>query len=208
MRKGITILFLFICTFTLHAQETVISFDKMNILYIGIDNPIEFAFDKLDCKNYKLISTEISIKCNDSCKCMATCKSQGYATVLVADKDNVVIDTVNFITRMIPNPWVDINGMQGGRLNVSDIKTFKELSLKYNFFYFDAGFTITSFDLFWQPKNEIPHLIHNKGSIFNKDALKAISKASPGDIYYFEEIKVLGPDNMTRKLPGIAFKVE
>ena len=28
------------------------------------------------------------------------------------------------------------------------------------------------------------------------------------DVYYIEEIKVMGPDNITRKIPGIAFKID
>ena len=35
-----------------------------------------------------------------------------------------------------------------------------------------------------------------------------IAKAKPGDLFYIEEIKVKGPDGMSRKIPGIAFKID
>ena len=35
-----------------------------------------------------------------------------------------------------------------------------------------------------------------------------VSKAKPGDIFYIEEIKVKGPDGLSRKIPGIAFKID
>lgn len=70
------------------------------------------------------------------------------------------------------------------------------------------SFKVLSYTVYYQPKLQDPVTITNTGAAFTPEVKKIIQLAKAGDIYYIEDIKVLGPDNITRKLPGIAFKIK
>ena len=77
-----------------------------------------------------------------------------------------------------------------------------------NSFDFDAKFEVLSFNMFYQPKLQDPGIASANGPYFSAAMQAFISKAKPGDIFYIEEIKVKGPDGLSRKIPGIAFKID
>lgn len=70
------------------------------------------------------------------------------------------------------------------------------------------SFKVISYNVYYQPKGDDAVTLTNNGAAFTPEVKKLIQKAKSGDVYYIEEIKVIGPDNLTRKIPGIAFKIE
>ena len=62
--------------------------------------------------------------------------------------------------------------------------------------------------MFYQPKLQDPGIASATGPYFSAAQKVFISKAKPGDIFYIEEIKVKGPDGLSRKIPGVAFKID
>ena len=73
---------------------------------------------------------------------------------------------------------------------------------------FLLSFKVLSYNVYYKPKNDDPVTLANNGAKFTPEVKKLIQRAKAGDIYYIEEIKVMGPDNLTRKIPGIAFKID
>ena len=192
----------------MYAQNAVISLDKMHILYIGIDNPLEFAADKYDCKDLKILTSNMTVKCDDTCKCNAKVTTQGKASLIILNKENKPIDTVDFRVRMIPDPEAVLLNQSGGKVDCSEVFEWKELDLFINGFYFDAAFRVVSFSVFYDEKGRWPYYLRNEGSVFGRDLRIVMNKIKPGDLISFEDIKIIGPDNFTRKIPGIAFKIE
>lgn len=70
------------------------------------------------------------------------------------------------------------------------------------------SFKVLSYTVFYQPKLDDPITLTNIGAKFTPEVKKIILRAKPGDVYYIDNIKVIGPDNITRKIPGIAFKIQ
>lgn len=70
------------------------------------------------------------------------------------------------------------------------------------------SFKVLSYTVYYQAKQKDPIVMTNNGAAFTPEVKKVIQMAKAGDIYYIEDIKVLGPDNITRKIPGIAFKIQ
>jgi hypothetical protein len=70
------------------------------------------------------------------------------------------------------------------------------------------SFKVLSYNVFYQPKGGDAETFKNNGPYFSPEVKKAIQKAKAGEVYYIEEIKVMGPDNITRKIPGITFKID
>lgn len=69
------------------------------------------------------------------------------------------------------------------------------------------SFKVLSYTVYYQPKLDDPITLTNNGPYFTPEVKKVIQRAKPGDIYYIDNIKVIGPDNITRKIAGIAFKI-
>lgn len=69
-------------------------------------------------------------------------------------------------------------------------------------------FKVLSYTVFYQPKGDDAVTLANNGAAFTPEVKKIIQRAKAGDVYYIEDIKVMGPDNLTRKIPGIAFKID
>lgn len=225
-RYTIILICLFVCKY-IQAQNIVLSFEKMNILYIGVDNPVEIAGNNIDCKEVKIETRNMTIQCDSVCKCIARSESQGKSIVVVYDKENKKIDSSIFISKIIPNPVTDgesygsstvdfrtrlianslewITGKKKGIIN-SDIFDWDELTL--NPINYDSDRKIISFNVFFQNQNRESRLLYNDGSKFGKELQFAMNQIKPGDVIYFEDIKVIGPDNLTRKIPGIAFKID
>jgi hypothetical protein len=77
-------------------------------------------------------------------------------------------------------------------------------------FDFDAKCDITSFTMLRRPRRDDPEIIRDhKGGRFNADARGMIQKATPGDIYYFEDIRCKCPgDPASRNLGGMVYRVD
>ena len=61
MKKYTVIFVCFLVSMNAYSQRAVLSFNKMNILYIGIDNPIELAGNNIDCKSVKFETHNMSL---------------------------------------------------------------------------------------------------------------------------------------------------
>ncbi len=72
---------------------------------------------------------------------------------------------------------------------------------------YDSGRKIISFNVFFQNKDRESRLLYNEGSIFGQDLKLAMNLIKPGDVIYFEDIKVQ-IDSTVRKIPPVAFKIE
>ena len=99
----------------------------------------------------------------------------------------------------------------GGYINIHEftaVTSINEFITDSTVLKFLPKFTIISYNVFYQPVSGEAELVTNDGADFKDVVKKLISKAKPNDIYYFEDIKVLGSDNLTRKIAGFAFKIE
>lgn len=92
-----------------------------------------------------------------------------------------------------------------GKIDVVKFKSAKSIVDLCNYL---SDYNIHSFVLFYQPKLQDGISINNFGATFNENTQLFINKAKAGDVYYFEDIRVIMPDNIIRKIPGIAFKID
>ncbi len=95
----------------------------------------------------------------------------------------------------------------GGKIKAAHLKLYDGIIAEIPDFAFDIDFKVTSFDMVYRPvRNDIIYLHSNKW-LFTKQMEKYISSSKKGDIFYFENIKVKGPDSITRTIPGVTFTI-
>ena len=197
-----------------YSQKVIISSTKLNVLYLGIDNPLEYAINNYDCTNYTLsISDGNEIICDSTCRCIARVHSQGYVYVYVLDKNkNKIIDSIYYRTKMIPDPMVCFN--YGQRYyypegNSCLCKTIPCIQLgKVTYLDIDVTYTLVDFDFRFVYKNGKEIIYKNKGTQIRSEIKDLIGKSKLGDGFYIENINVIGPDNYVRRINGFGCKIQ
>ncbi len=192
--------------YTVAAPFATVSPTKMNVFYIGVDNPVQVSADGTAASKLNVSMDGGSISGSGG-NYTVRVTTQGMANV------NVVANGKNygkfpFRVKMIPNPIAKIGGQAGGRMPAAVFKAQTGLAAVLENFDFDAKFDVLSYQMFYAPKLKEPQLLQNSGAYFGGALKPIIMSAKPGDIFYFEEIKVKGPDGTTRKIQGITFKID
>jgi gliding motility-associated protein GldM len=180
--------------------------DKMNVFYIGVDNPVTVSAAGVSPQKLNVSMTGGNINGSGG-KYTVRVSQQGKAYVSVS-ANGKQYSNAEFRVKMIPDPIAEVGGKSGGRMPSAQFKAQNGLIAALKNFDFDARFQVLSYQLFYQPKMADPAIIPNNGPTFTGAAQQAINKAKPGDVFYFEEIRVQGPDGTNRKIPGIAFKID
>lgn len=192
--------------YTVAAPFATVSPTKMNVFYIGVDNPVEISAAGASANDLKVSMTNGTISGSGG-KYTVRVSQQGTTNVDVTAKGKA-FPPFPFRVKLIPNPIAKVSGMPGGRVGAAVWKAQKGVIADLENFDFDAKFEVLSYNMFYQPKLQDPGIASATGASFSPAMQSFMQKAKPGDIFYIEEIKVKGPDGLSRKIPGIAFKID
>ena len=100
-----------------------------------------------------------------------------------------------------------LNFQQGGRISAVEFKNQNYCRAELEDFDFDAKFSVVSATVYFTGAN-FP--TPKTGYIYSND-LKTIKdlkeKCTVGSIIIFDDIKVIGPDNITRTILGVTYKL-
>ena len=192
--------------YTVAAPFATVSPTKMNVFYIGVPNPVQVS--AAGVANAKLnVGISAGNISGSAGKYEVRVTTQGNTNVTVSANGRNY-GSFPFRVKLIPNPIAKVSGMPGGRINAAVWRAQKGVIADLENFDFDAKFEVLSFNMFYQPKLQDPGIASATGPYFSAPMQAFISRAKPGDIFYVEEIKVKGPDGLSRKIPGIAFKID
>lgn len=192
--------------YTVAAPFAVVSADKMNVFYIGLDNPISVSASGVSDANVKASLSSGSATPNGAGKYVVRVSTPGKTSVIVSAKGKQ-LRSQEFRVKNIPDPIAKVGGKSGGAMSSGEMKAQLGLGAILENFDFDAKFEVISYSVFYLPKREDPVQLPNGGAYFTAPVKGVIGKIKPGDTVYFEDIKVKGPDGTTRKIPSIVFKI-
>lgn len=204
-------LYPFEASYQVGAKSIVVSPTKMNVLYIGVDNPM-----KISCAGVQQQDVLASFqgdgeltKAADG-NYIARVKTPGKTTIAVSAKiDGKVqpMGTEDFRIKRIPDPVPTVGGtLRGGPTAAGQLKVQSGLVALLENFDFEARFNVVSYTMGYQKG---PDYFEEKvtGPLFN-DKIKGILQGlKPKQIVIFDDIKVVGPDGTKRKIPQLAFKI-
>ncbi|MFN8284810.1 MAG: gliding motility protein GldM [Chitinophagales bacterium] len=193
--------------YTVAAPFAQVSASKTNVLYIGVDNPIEVSAAGMRLQDVTASISSGSLTPAGPGNYIARVTTQGTVNVTPTAKGKSY-KPKEFRVKMIPDPIAAVSNQSGGRVNAAWWKAQSGVAALLKDFLFEVGFTVLSYNMFYQPKLQDPGIAATSGAYFSPVQKGFIAKAKPGDIYYIEDIKVKGPDGLSRKIPGIAFKID
>lgn len=197
-------------TYEVGKRSASISPTKMNLFYIGVDNPLNIsvagapsASVRVDCKGCNIAK--------DGNHYIATAMKPGIAKVSVSAKD-FPKTSFDFRVKRIPDPLPKLgDGLSkyGGMIGNAEFRLYKRLDAHLKDFEFDATCNVVGFELSREPKNDDVVTLKNNGANYNEKILRMTSRAKPGDNYYFDKIKAKCPgDQRPRKLPSLMFRIK
>jgi GldM C-terminal domain len=200
---------LFLCSnHVFFAQNSaVISSERMNLLYVGISNPVSVAMEKVSNSKLKVSISEGGLieKYKDGTYNIMV-NHQGKYTITV--EGNGMIIKKEFRAKNIPNPTVSLNilDLESDSISVNVIKVANgQMNIG-----FDLGFSIDKFSALIKQANGTLKVIENKkGAGFSSELLEELTKIQTGDYILFYDIYGhYAGEQDKRKLDAISFVIK
>jgi len=194
-------------TYQVAAPSAVVSPDKMNVLYIGVPNPMSISAPGIDKANLQVTMTGGSIT-GSAGHYIATVSHIGEAKITVSGVitkggKEATFGTSTFRVKNIPDPKAQFAGKSGGNTSAANIRAQDKVFAKLDGFDFDAKFNVTRFTVYIIKPRQDPIILSTTGSELTPDMRRAMNTVTPGTTVFFKDIIAVGPDGTQRGLDAI-----
>ena len=177
--------------------------EKMNVLYIGVDNPMSISAGSAGREKMQVAITNGAISSAGGDRFIAKPTSPGTAKI------NVTVNghTTPFEMRVkrLPDPNAFVGQSKGGSVQSATFKAQGGLRAQLES-DFDAPFQVIGYTV--AANVGIYREVPNEGARWSDASQALIKQAGPGSQVFFDKIRVKGPDGTIRELPGIFFNLK
>lgn len=190
----------------------VISPTKMNVFYVGVDNPVSLAAPGISPDAIEATITNGTIRkvkdgnyivrpgvAGKNCQITVSANVRGQKRQL---------QTQTFRVKDVPNPVAKVNGLQGGKIKKSMLMAAGQVDVEMENFDFDLKFTVENFSMYVVIDGYLQEEPKSNRARFSDAQLKLINKLKRNQTLTIENIVVKGPDGTTRKLPSISYRID
>jgi gliding motility-associated protein GldM len=195
-------------TYQVARPSAVVSPDAMNVLYIGVDNPLSVSAPGIPRESLIVTGQGASVKGSGG-KYVANVSQTGTARISVSAKigdKTQSLGSTEFRVKRIPDPKPKFAGRSGGTLASVNIKSQNRIFADLEGFEFDAKFNITRFSMrVYKPRVDPIGPYQSSGNTFTAQMQSAIQQVTPGTTVIFDNIIAVGPDGVQRSLDPMAF---
>lgn len=175
--------------------------DKMNVLYIGVDNPLTITAGAGSEKVTATFSGGTLSKVSGN-KYIAKPTNAGEHTVTVMVEGKAA-GKVGFRVKQLPLPAAYVGNLKPGAVPTANFKAMGAVLAKLEESEFDAPYEVVSYTVgALSPDNPDYTPITNNGPRWNGSAAALIAKLKPGALVVINDIKVKGPSGAIRTLSG------
>jgi gliding motility-associated protein GldM len=191
-------------------RSVTISATKMNVFYIGVDNPVEVSAAGVPSAQVKVSMDNGDISKNSDGTYNVTVQGPpGREAVIRVSAPGVTYSKAYRIKR-IPDPVPTLGPKErGGKIGNGTFKGLGGLVPTLEGFDFDARCNIGGFLLVRIAKRQDPEFAPNQGAKIAGQAATLQNKAVPGDKYFFQDIKCKCPgDPAERNLGQLVFDIQ
>ena len=191
-------------------RSVAVSLDKMNVFYIGVDNPISVSAAGVATKDLKVNAAGggLKLKKNGNGKYIATVTNPGNANITVSG-GGLEPTKFDYKVKRIPDPVVRLGKFNGGKVGNGTFKAMPGLIPWLDNFDFDAKCKVQGFNMTRVAKRQDPVVGTNSGGKFTGKVANMVKAAKPGDVYLFDEVKVKCPgDTAGRTVNSLSFTIK
>lgn len=191
----------------------VVSPTKMNVLYVGVDNPISVSVPGVAPENVRPSLSGGTLSPDSKAgkgNYIATVKGGKKATVSVSAElggSMRPMGKFDFRVKRVPDPEAYCAGQTDGLISKNKLAAAGAVIPKMKNFDFDLTFRVTSFEVTMNIGGDLLTTTAN-GNRFTDGMKSKIKALKSGSRVYIENIKAVGPDGIPRKLKPINFKIQ
>jgi len=179
---------------------------RMNVLYIGVDNPIKIAASGYEPSEINVSVTNGTITGKNG-EYIVRPKMQGNAHVIVTNSKGKEIQKTEFRVKVVPDPVAMMAGLRGGPIKKNTLLEQDEIVASMASFEFDISFEIVEFTVL-TVLNGYVYEVSSKSNKITPKQKELFNKLKPNDKLYFQDIKCKGPDGSIREMATLNFKIE
>jgi gliding motility-associated protein GldM len=194
-------------TYMVAKPSAVVSPDKMNVLYIGVPNPVSVSAPGVPKEALRVSMSGGNISGSGE-NYTVTVNTIGTATInvsgeLVKGKVSSLGSSV-FRVKRIPPPKAEFAGKSGGNTTAANIKGQDYIFAKLENFEFDAKFNVTHYTLIISKPRQDFIILTGSGGTLTAAMHAALNNVTPGTTVIFKDIVAVGPDGIQQGLDPIA----
>jgi len=194
--------------YTVGQSSAAVQLDNMNVLFIGVDNPITIS----GSGSVESIKASISggggqLLGNGAKRTVRVSQvtDECYITVTTPDGKST---RVPFRVRTIPDPTPMIGTYKSGNIPATYFKSQAGVRSIVENFYYKTQFNVTSFHIMADGAGfEDFTERNNTGAVWN-EAQAILNKCRPGTFVQIDQIRAIGPDGQTRVLMPMIFNLK
>jgi gliding motility-associated protein GldM len=211
---GTDVAYPFEAAYTVAVPNVVVSPTAMNVLYFGIDNPIDVSVPGVG-------SDKISVRMTNGT--IPRGKFQNFRGDFIAkpaevgkDAQIIVSADVNgrrmdfppvvFRVRRIPDPVAKFGGLASGNIAKEAAMVAPGVVAALDNFEFDLKYEVNSYKMIYYAQG-FANTLEARGPALTEPMKAAIRNLRNGQEFFFTEIRATGPDKITRDLPAIALTI-
>lgn len=192
----------------------VVSADKMNVFYIGVDNPVSISAPGVPKEKIKAsISGDGGATITGSNgKYIVRVTKAGKAMVTVSGEvakgQMKTLGGMEYRVKRVPDPVAKVAGVQSGNVNAAQLKAQRGVFAVLENFDFDLKFNVKSFTCYVLRARQDPLIMKSSSAAITPEMLSAMSGLNPKDKVIFDDIIATGPDGTNRRLNSVVLGIQ
>jgi gliding motility-associated protein GldM len=181
--------------------------EKMNVLYIGVDNPLTISGGSVGSEKVRVSFADGSISKVGGDRYIAKPSKPGLSQIVVTAEGK----STPFPMRLkyLPPPAGFVGAKKGGSISSAEFKAIGAVIAKLEESDFEAPFKVVSYRIgaVGGPIQLYQEAV-NEGNRWSGQAASLVQRAGPGTRVFIDAINVVGPDGRKREIPSMNFSLK
>ncbi len=200
-------------TYMVGEPSATVSPTKMNVFYVGVNNPVEVLASGVAAEKLKpVITGGGSIRsAGGGGKYTVRVKRPGRKVKITVnaeiDGKTTNMGTKTFRVKRVPDPVAKVAKLKGGVIQRNVLKAQAGVAADLENFDFDLKFVVQSFVVSATIRGYEEEAKSNSYR-FTAKQKQLIGKLKPNSKLYISDIRAKGPDGTIRNLPSITFRLK
>jgi hypothetical protein len=183
--------------------------NKPEVLYMGIDNPIQLQYTELNRADL-VLEIDLGEIIPFGGKYYLRFAKEGLAHLRVYSTNNdgrFLVNEKEYEVKKLPTPVATIDNRTGGNISRKILQVQDKLMVQCEEPGLDDAFTILSYDVI-KVGSYTKESTVNKGKDFSSETRKMVRDVKTGDLLVIDNIKVEGNDGALKEMAPIVFSVK
>ena len=196
--------------YTVGQAAASIALDKMNVLYIGVDNPVSISTTAGGAEEVRVgISGGGGSIAGGGGHYTARVNSVTDDCYITVTVNNKVVGKSQFRTRTIPRPIAVVGSYESGsNVPAGAFKAQAGVGCGIKDFPFELKYAVTKFTISADTDDGYIDDAPCTGNRWSADAMRILNNLKPGKTVTVDDIYAVGPDGRTQHLPSLVYYIK